>query len=60
MESFKKGEIPKLVISILIPLIVGFTSALATWGSINTLFNGLYDVFLFLLVILSQLIFIFI
>lgn len=41
MESFKKGETPKLVISILIPLIVGFTSAIATLGSITTFFNVL-------------------
>ena len=41
MESFKKGDIVKLVISILIPLIVGFTSALATLGSISTFFDVL-------------------
>ncbi len=41
MESFKKGDIAKLVISILIPLIVGFTSSLATFGSITTFFDVL-------------------
>lgn len=41
MESFKKGDIVKLVISILIPLIVGFTSSFATLGSISTFFDVL-------------------
>lgn len=41
MESFKKGNIAKLVISILIPLIVGFTSSFLTLGSIPTFFDVL-------------------
>ncbi|MGF7118660.1 TspO/MBR family protein [Methanobacterium oryzae] len=41
MESFKKGDIVKLVISILIPLIVGFTSSFATLGSIPGFFDVL-------------------
>ncbi|WP_414468367.1 TspO/MBR family protein [Methanobacterium sp. ACI-7] len=41
MESFRKEEIPKLVISILIPLIVGFTSSFATLGSIPGFFDVL-------------------
>lgn len=41
MESFKKGDIPKLIISILIPLIVGFTSTFATLDSIPRFFDVL-------------------
>ncbi|MGZ7095361.1 MAG: TspO/MBR family protein [Methanobacterium sp.] len=41
MENFKKVDIVKLVVSILIPLIVGFTSSFATLGSITTFFNVL-------------------
>jgi benzodiazapine receptor len=41
MESFKKGEIPKLIISILIPIIVGFTSAFLTFSSIPEFFATL-------------------
>ncbi len=41
MESFRKEEIPKLIISVLIPLIVGFTSSFATFGSIPTFFDVL-------------------
>ncbi|MGZ7108978.1 MAG: TspO/MBR family protein, partial [Methanobacterium sp.] len=41
MENFKKVDIVKLVVSILIPLIVGFTSSFATLGSIQTFFNVL-------------------
>jgi tryptophan-rich sensory protein len=41
MESFKIKEIPKLIVSILIPLIVGFASSLATLGSITTFFDVL-------------------
>jgi tryptophan-rich sensory protein len=35
MESIKKDDIIKLIISILIPLIVGFSSSLATIGSLR-------------------------
>lgn len=41
MESFNKGDIPKLIISILIPLIVGFTSSFATFSSLTTFFDVL-------------------
>ncbi len=41
MESFKKSEIPKLIVSILIPNIVGFTSAFATFDSIPNFFATL-------------------
>lgn len=41
MENFKKSDIPKLAISILIPLIVGFTSSFATLGPITTFFDFL-------------------
>lgn len=36
MESFKKSEIPKLIISILIPLTAGFIGSIATFSSIPT------------------------
>lgn len=41
MESFKKGDIVKLIVSILIPLIVGFTSSFATLSSIPGFFDVL-------------------
>lgn len=41
MESFKKAEIPKLGVAIIIPLVVGFTSSFATLGSLSTFFDVL-------------------
>ncbi|OEC86866.1 MULTISPECIES: TspO/MBR family protein [Methanobacterium] len=41
MESFKKSEILKLVVSILIPLIAGFIGSIATFSSIPTWYASL-------------------
>jgi benzodiazapine receptor len=41
MEPFKKSEIPKLIISILIPLIAGFIGSIATASSIPTWYTFL-------------------
>lgn len=41
MEEFKKTEIPKLVMAILIPLIIGFIGAIATFNAIPTFFAAL-------------------
>jgi len=41
MESFKKSEILKLVVSILIPLIAGFIGSIATFSSIPTCYASL-------------------
>ena len=41
MESFKKSDILKLVVSILIPLIAGFIGSIATFSSIPTWYASL-------------------
>ncbi len=41
MESFKKSDILKLVVSILIPLIAGFIGSIATFSSIPTWYTSL-------------------
>lgn len=41
METLKKSEIPKLIISIIIPLIAGFVGSLATFSSIPTWYVAL-------------------
>ncbi|MBI5680123.1 MAG: tryptophan-rich sensory protein [Methanobacterium sp.] len=41
MESFKRNDIIKLVVAILIPLIIGFIGSIATLGAIPTFFAAL-------------------
>lgn len=41
MESFKKSDILKLIVSILIPLTAGFIGSIATMSSISTWFTTL-------------------